>query len=146
MFRIYSPLKHKADTVRQVKFEPSSNTSVHVHTPPLPADHADNPPTIIQELRPETTPPTTQTTTSSMKQTLPGSYPVAPVHSRHPPRIDVPCLPANIQDYLEVSDDELESQGDSVPTNTIAGPSTPPGNTSTSTPSVPKVSKTAGFD
>ena len=54
--------------------------------------------------------------------------------------------PTNIQDYLEASDDELESERDSVPTNPIAGPSTPSRNTSTSTPSAPKSSKTARFD
>ena len=75
MFRIYFPHKHKVDTVRQVKFESSFYTSVDVHTLPLPSDLADNQPTIIQELRPETSPPTTQTTTPSTQQTLPGSYP-----------------------------------------------------------------------
>ena len=67
MFRIYFTLKHKVDTVRQVKFEPSSYTSVDVHTPPIPYELADNPPTILQELRPETPPLTTQTTTSLMQ-------------------------------------------------------------------------------
>ena len=110
MFRIYFPLQHKVDTVRQVKFEPSSYTSVDIHTPPLPSDLADNPPTIIQELRPETPPPTTQTTTPSTQQTLPGSYPETPAQSRHPSLIEVPSPPTNIQDYLEVSDDELESE------------------------------------
>ena len=51
-----------------------------------------------------------------------------------------------MQDYFEVSDDELESERHSVPTNPIAGPSTPPRNTSTSTPSAPKSSNTARFD
>ena len=45
-----------------------------------------------------------------------------------------------------MSDDELESERDSVATNSIAGPSTPPRNTSTSTPSAPESSKTARWD
>ena len=69
MFRIYLVLKHNVNTVRQVKFEPSSYTSVDVHTPPPPADLPDNTRTIIQELRPKTPPPTTQTTTSSAHRT-----------------------------------------------------------------------------
>ena len=146
MLRIYFPLTHKVDTVRHVKFESSSCTYVDAQTPPLPSDLADTPPTIIQELRPETPPPTTQTTTPSTQQTLPGSYPETPVQSRHPPLIEVPSPPTNIQDYLEVSDDELESERDSVPTNPIAGPSTPLRNTSTSTPSPPKSFKTARLD
>ena len=52
----------------------------------------------------------------------------------------------DIQDYLEVSDDELESERDSVPTNLICRPSTPPRNTSASTPSARKSSNTAHFD
>ena len=51
-----------------------------------------------------------------------------------------------MQDYLEVSDDELESARDSVPTNPIAGPSTSPGNISTATPSAHKSSKTTSDD
>ena len=146
MFRMYFPVKYKVDTVRQVKFEPSSYVSVDVHTPPLPSDLADTMPTIIQELRPETPPPTTQTTTPSTQQTLPGSYSETPVQSRHPPLIEVPSPPSNVPDYPEVSDDELESERDSVLTNTIAGPSTTPRNTSTSTPSAPKSSKIDRFD
>ena len=146
MFRIYYPRKHKVDTVRQVKFEPSSYTSVDVHTLPLPSDLANNPPTIIQELRPEMPPPTTRTTTPCTQQTLPGSYTETPVLSRHPPVIEVPSPTTNIQDYLKVSADELESERDSVPPNLIAGPSTAPRNTSTSTPSAPKSYKTARGD
>ena len=146
MFRIYFPLKDKLGTVRQVKFEPSSYTSVDVHTPPLSSDLADNPPTIIQELGPETPPPTTQSTTPSTQQTLPNSYAEPAVQAWHLPLIEVPSPATNIQDYLEVSDDELELERDSVPTNAIAGPSTPPRNTSTSTPSAPKSFKTARFD
>ena len=126
MFCIYLPRKDKVDSVRQVKFETSSYTSVDAHTLPLPYDIADHVPTIIQERRPETPPPTTQTTTPSTQQTLHGSYTETPVPSRHPPLIEVPSPAINIQDYLEVSDNELESERDSVPTNPIAGPSTPP--------------------
>ena len=97
-------------------------------------------------MRPETPPPTTQTTTPSTQQTLPGSYPETPVKCRHPPLSEVPSPPTNIQDYLEVSDDELRSERDSVRSNPIAGPSTPPRTTSTSTPSAPKSSKTALCD
>ena len=100
----------------------------------------------MQELRPETPPPTIQTTTPSTQQTLPGSYPEPPVQSRDLPLIAVPSPATNIQDYLEDSDDELESERDFVPTNPIAGPSTPPHNTSISTPSAPKTSKTTRFD
>ena len=146
MFYIYLPHKHKVGTVGQITCEPSSYTSVDIHIPPLPSDITDTPATIIQELHPETAPPTKETTTPVMQQTLPGSYPRMPVQFRHPPLIEVPSPSTNIQDYLEVSDDELESERDSVPTNPIAGPSTPPRNTSTSTPSAPKSSKTACFD
>ena len=59
MFSIYFPLKYKADKERQVKFWPSSYTSVDVHTPPLPSDLGDTLATIIQELCPKTPPPTT---------------------------------------------------------------------------------------
>ena len=60
--------------------------------------------------------------------------------------MEVPLLSTNIPAYLVVSDDELESERDSVPTNPIAGPSTPPRNTSTSTPSAPKSSNIARFE
>ena len=60
--------------------------------------------------------------------------------------IEVPSPATHIQDHLEVSDDELESNRDSAPTNPIAGPSTPPRTTSTSTPSAPKSYKTARYD
>ena len=146
MFRIYFTRKHEVDTVRPVKFEPSSCTSVDIHTPSLPSDLADNSATITQELRPETPTPTTETTTPSTQQTLPGSYPETLVQSRHPPLIEVLSRPTNIQDYHEVSDDELESERDSAPTNPIAGHSTPPRHTSTSMPSATKSSKTARFD
>ena len=82
--------------------EPSSYISVDVHIPPLPSDLAENPPTIIQELRPATPPATTLTTRPSTQQTLPGSYPETPVQSRHPSVIEVPSPASNIQDYLEV--------------------------------------------
>ena len=146
MLRMYFPLKHKIDTVRQVKFEPSSYTSVDLHTLPLPSHLPDTPATIIQELRPETPPPTTQPTTPSTEQTLRGSYPERPVQSHHPPGIEVPSPTTNIQHYVEVSDYELESERDSDPTNPIAGPSTPPCNTSTSTPSAHKSSKITSLD
>ena len=60
--------------------------------------------------------------------------------------MEVPSLNTNIEDYLPVSDDELESGRDSVTTHPIAGPGTPPRNTSTATSSAPKLSKTARFD
>ena len=101
---------------------------------------------MIQELRPEKPPPTTRTTTPSMQHTLPDSYAETPVLSRHPPLIEVPSPTTNIQDYLEVSDDELESDSNSVSTKPIAGPSTPTRNTSTSMPSAHKLYKTACFD
>ena len=110
MFRIYLPLKDKVNTVRQVRFEPSSYTSVDVHIPPLLSDLADDPPTIIQELRPDTPPPTTKTTTSSTQQTVPGSHPETAVHTGHAALIEVSSPPANIQAYLEVSDDDHESE------------------------------------
>ena len=68
-----------------------------------------------------------------------------PVQSRHPPLIEVRSPATNMQDYLEVSDAELESERDSVSTNPIAGPSTPTRYTYTSTPSAPKSCKTARF-
>ena len=145
MFRIYYPVKHKVDTVRQVKLQPSSYTCGDVLTPPLPSDLAYTTPTIIQALHPETPAPITQTTTPSTHQTLRGSYPETPVQSRHPPLIEVSSLDTNIQDNLEVSDDELASERHSVPTNPIAGPSTAPRNTYTSMASAPKSSKTAPF-
>ena len=132
--------------MRQVEFEPTSYPCVDVYTPALPSELADVLPPIIQELHPATPPPTTQTTTRCTQQILPGSYPETPVQSRYPPLIEVPSPASNIQHYFEVSNDELESERDSVPTNPIAGPSTPRRNTSTTTPSVPKLSKTARFD
>ena len=42
IFYIYFPLNYKVDTVRQVRFELSSYTSVDVHPPPLSSDLADN--------------------------------------------------------------------------------------------------------
>ena len=146
MFRIYLPHKHKVDTVGQVTIEPSSYTSVDIYTPSLPSDHADNPPTIIHELCPQTPPPTTETIRPSTQQTLPGSYSGTPVQSRHPPLIEVPSPATNVPYYIEVSDDELESVRDSVPTNPIAGPATPTRNTSTSTLSAHKSFKTPRFD
>ena len=116
-----------------------------IHTPPTPADLPDNTRTIIQELRPKTPPPTTRTTTSSAHRTLSSSYPEMPVQSTHPPLIEVGSPHGTILDYLQVSDKELESERDSFRTNPIAGPSTPPGNTSSSTPSSPKAYKTADF-
>ena len=126
MFRIYFPLKNKVVIVRRVKFEPSSYTSVDVHPPPLLSDLADTTPTIIQALRPETPPPTTPTTTSSTHQALPGSYTETPVQAQHPALIEVPSPATNIQHYLEVCVDELESERDSGPTHPIASLSTPP--------------------
>ena len=96
MFRILFTLKHKVERVRQVKFEPSSYTSVDVHKSPLPSDIADHPPTIIQELHAERLAPTTQTTTRSTQQTFPGSYAEMPVYSSHPPFIELPSPPAKI--------------------------------------------------
>ena len=110
MFRIFFPRKHKVDTVRQVQFEPLSYTSVAVHIPPLSSHFTHNLPTIIQELRPETPPPTTQTRTACPHQTFPGSYTETPLHSRHLPLIEVPSRPMNIHGHLEVSDDELGSE------------------------------------
>ena len=59
MFCIYFLLKHNIDTVQQVEFETLSNSSVDVHKSPLPSDLADYPPTVMQELRPDTSPRTT---------------------------------------------------------------------------------------
>ena len=79
IFRMYFTLKYTVDTAQHVKFELSCYASVDVHPPTLPADLADIQATIIQEVRPETPPPTTQTTTASTHQTLPGSYSETPV-------------------------------------------------------------------
>ena len=136
MFYIYLPHKHKVGTVGQITCKPSSYTSVDIHIPPLPSDITDTPATIIQELHPETAPPTKETTTPVMQQTLPGSYPRMPVQFRHPPLIEVPSAPTNIHAYVEVSDDELESCPNSVTTDTIAGPLTTPHNSSHSIPCV----------
>ena len=57
--------------------------------------------------------------------------------------MEVRSSPVNIQDHHEVSDDELESARDSATTNPIAGPSTPPRNTSTTMPYASKLCKTA---
>ena len=110
MFRIDFSLKYKVDTVREVKFEASSYTSVDGHTPPLPSDFADNPATIMQELRSATSPPTIETTTPSTQQTLPGSYTETRVQCRHPPLFEGSSPATNIQDCLEVTYDELESE------------------------------------
>ena len=146
MFCIYFPLKQKVDPVRQVKFASSSYAFVDVHRPPLPSELTDTPPTIIVELRPEAPPPTIQTTTCSTQQTLPRSYHETPVQSPHPPLIEVPSPPTNILDYVEVSADELQSERHPVPTTPLAGPSTPAHNTSTSTASAHKSSKTSCLD
>ena len=50
LFAINLPLKHKVDTVRQVKFKPSSYTSVHVHTLPPCYNLADTTTYIILEV------------------------------------------------------------------------------------------------
>ena len=134
------------DKVQQVTWEPSSHTAVDVHRPPLPCDIANTPLTIIQELRPETLPPTTQTTTTSIQQTLPGSHSITPVQSWHPPLIEVLSPTTNIQAYLKVSDHELESERDSLTPNPIPGSSTPTRDTSTSTTSAPTSSKIAPYD
>ena len=117
-----------------------------MHTPPLRCDGADTPPTIIHELRPETTPPTIQTTTSYMHRPISGSCAEMPVQSRHPLLIEVQSAPTHMQVYLQVSAQELESERDSVTTNTIACPSTPRRNTCTAKPSPDKISKPAQFD
>jgi len=41
MFHVYIPSQHKADAYRQVKFEPSSYTSVDIHTPRPTSNNAD---------------------------------------------------------------------------------------------------------
>ena len=146
MLRIDFPLEHHVDIVRQVKLEPSSYTSADGHTPSLPPDLTVTPPTIIQELRPETTSPTKHTTTPSTQQTFPGSYTETQVKSQNAPIIEVPSSAANIQDYLEGSVNKLEAEWDSVPTNPVASTSSPPGDTSTCTPSAPKSYKTTCFD
>ena len=81
-----------------------------------------------------------------MHHTLPSSFPETLVQPRHQPLIELPSSATNMQEYLVVSDDELQSERDSVSTNAIPGPSTPPCNTSTTTPSAPKSSKIAPFD
>ena len=101
---------------------------------------------MIQELCPETPPPTTQATTPATQQPLRGSYPETPVPSRPPSLLEFLSLPSNMQDYLKLSDNELESERDSVPTNPIAGPSTPPPDISTTPPSAHKSFKTACLD
>lgn len=146
MFSINFARKHKVDTVRPVKFQGLSHTAVVVHTPPLPRDLADNTTTTNQELPPEIPPPVRQTIISSTQQTLPESDPEMPVQFRHPALIELTSAATNIQDYLEVSDDERELESDSVATNPVAGAATPHHNTSTSTASAPKSSKTAFFD
>ena len=146
MFCVDFPLKHTVDTVQQVQFESSSYTSVDVHISPLPSDLAVTPPTMTLELRPETPVPATKTTTPSMQQTLPDSYPEIPVPSQHLPLIEVPSPTINMQDNLEVSDQQLGSERDSDPTNPIPGSATPPHNASIPTPSASKSSKTALFE
>jgi len=41
MFRVYVSSQHKVDAYRQVKFEPSSYTSVNIYTPRSTSNHAD---------------------------------------------------------------------------------------------------------
>ena len=146
LFGIPFPLKHKANTVRQFEFEVSSNTSVDVHSTPLPSDLADNPRTIIQELRTETPPPTIHATTTSTQPTVPSTYPEGPVQARYPPLIEVLSPTTNMLDSLEVFGDERKSEGDSVTTNPIAGPSPARRDTSTSITSAQHSNKTARFD
>ena len=138
MFRMYLPRKNKVDTVPQVTCHPSSYSTRDVHTPPIPSNLADTSPPIIQQLRSQTLQPRTQTITSFLQQTLPGSYLEVPVLCQHPTLIEVQAPATHIEDYLEVADNEFESQRDSVPTNPIADPSTPPRNPATSMPSAHK--------
>lgn len=132
------PLKYNVDTVRYVKLEPASYTSVDVRTLPLPCDLADNLATIIQELRPETPLPITETTTASTLQTLTGSNPVTPLQSPHPSPIEVPSPATHIQEHLQAANDTLEPKRDSVATNPIAGALTRLYKTSTRMLSAPK--------
>lgn len=67
------------------------------------------------------------------------------VPCRYPPLMKVPSLPTKIHNYLKVSDAKLQSDRDCVPTNRIAGLSSPSHNTSTTTSSALKLSKTARF-
>jgi len=41
MFRVYIPSQYKVDAYRQVKFEPSSYTSINIHTPRPTSNNAD---------------------------------------------------------------------------------------------------------
>ena len=107
---------------------------------------ANTTPTIIQELRPETGPSITQTTKTCTQQTLPCRYPETPVQSRHLPLIAIPSTSTNIEAYLAVSDNKLESETDSVRSHSIAGPSTFFRKISTSTPSARESSNTGRFD
>ena len=81
-----------------------------------------------------------------MHQTRTSSYTETLVQSQHPPLIDVPSPATDIPGYLVISNDELESERDSIPTNPIPGASTPPRNTSTSVPAAHNSSKTACGD
>jgi len=160
IFRIYIPSQHKVDAYRQVKFEPSSYTSVDIHTPTptsnnadqqiLPHDHS-RPTSPSDQLQSEVTQPQQQTTTQSSSQ-FPGSYPetlVKPSSSAPPPpllrRTLVPpeSPPRDFLDYTRDSNSESERG----PDNPLPGASTPPHqSTSTRTPVAPKSSQTKDFD
>jgi len=160
MFRVYIPSQHKVDAYRQVRFEPSSDTSVHLHTPRptsnnadqqiLPHDHA-RPISPSDQLQSEVTQHQQQTTTQSSSQ-FPGSYPetlVKPSSSALPPlplrRTLVPpeSPPRDSLDYTRDSDSKSERGLD----DPLPDPSTPlHQSTSTRTPVASKSSQTKEFD
>ena len=145
MFCIHLPLKYKVEAVLWCKLEPLCNASVNVHTPLKPCDHADGQRTITQELPQETPTPTTQRGRPCTHLILHCSDAESPAQCRYPLLMEVPSPTGKIWEYLEVQQDKLATERDTLVTNVIAGPTTNPGNASASTPSAHKTSKLALF-
>jgi len=159
MFRVYIPSQHKVDAYRQVKFEPSSYTSVDIHTPRPTSNNADQ--QILPHDYPRPTSPSDQlqsevsqqqqTTIQSSSQ-FPGSYPETPVKPSSsapppPPLCGTLATPESPpKDFLDYTRDS-DSKSERDPDDLLPGPSTPPHqSTSTRMRAPPKSCRTKEFD
>jgi len=160
MFRMYIHSQHKADAYRQVKFEPSSYTSVDIHTPKttcnnadqqiLPHDHS-RPASSSDQLQSEVIQQQQQTTSQSSSEFLtryPETLVKASSSARPPPpsrhTFATPESPS--RDFLDYSWDS-DSKSERGPDDSLPGPSTTPNqSTSSRTPAAPKLSWTKEFD
>jgi len=160
MFRVYIPSQHKVDAYRQVKFEPSSYTSVAFYTPRptsnnadqqiLPHDHS-RPTSHSDQLQSEVIQPQQQTTTHSSSQ-FPSSYPQTPVKSSSSAPSSLPLQRTLVppvsapRDFLNYTPDS-DSESERDPDDPLPSPSTPHYQyTSTRAPAALKSSRTKEFD